>query len=502
MTVTAVETSSKLSNYKEIKVVSNRRELNNINQTGGLDFKEFTELKKSSNKKIEKYLDLYKKSNDNKKKIEILEKYNEEISNNIKNIYNGGGENEDFNKINIEKYFFNVYLLLESDEEILYLNSDENKKNNILEEIKTYISKFKFQSIYYIKEIINLFKYTKREIFLEIFYFSIKTLNESASDYLKNLKKNCKYFSKLYYEEVIKLYKEYIEEEDSIIDIINKIDEEKRESEIELNKINSNAFLLINLSKQKQKLIDTNLSGNYEREINLIGNWGSGFTYNDDLLNLDNGSLSNEDYNIIYDELERMYDEIIDQIKKDEDYDDNKKKELIEQKGICYGNMAKIKLKYQKEKDYSKYKNLIDKCIDCAKQCSKDDDDCEWYKEALELQKEIELKDKNNPDEEKEIMVEVNKQIDNLSNTFECGRIRFIDEVLSNFPYDGYNKYNDNFFNNDNELTIEQIDFLIKKYDPDKYRNNTKEEKILYKIIVFISQKLNEIKTNLENKLI
>ena len=244
------------------------------------------------------------------------------------------------------------------------------------------------------------------------------------------------------------------------------------------------------------------MSGNYEREINLIGNWGSGFTYNDDLLNLDNGSLSNEDYNIIYDELERMYDEIIDQIKKDEDFDDNKKKELIEQKGICYGNMAKIKLKYQKEKDYSKYKNLIDKCIDCAKQCSKDDDDCEWYKEALELQKEIELKDKNNPDEEKEIMVEVNKQIDNLSNTFECGRIRFIDEVLSNFPYDGYNKYNDNFFNNDNELTIEQIDFLIKKYDPDKYRNNTKEEKILYKIIVFISQKLNEIKTNLENKLI
>ena len=126
---------------------------------------------------------------------------------------------------------------------------------------------------------------------------------------------------------MIPLYKKYIEEEDSLIEIKKKIDEEKIKSETELDKINSNAFLLINLSKQKQKLIDTNLSGNYEREINLIGNWGSGFTYNDDLLNLDNGSLSNEDYNIIYDELERMYDEIIDQIKKDEDYDDNKKKE-------------------------------------------------------------------------------------------------------------------------------------------------------------------------------
>jgi hypothetical protein len=319
---------------------------------------------------------------------------------------------------------------------------------------------------------------------------------------LKNLKKNCKYFSKLYYEEVIKLYKKYIEEGDNLKDI-DKIDEEKRESEIELNKINSNAFLLINLSKQKQKLIDTNISGNDERVINLLDSWGTGFTYKDDLLNLNKRSLSDEDYNIIYDELERMYNEINEQIKKEEkkeNNDDNKKRELIEEKCICLGNMAKIKLKYQKEKDYSKYNILIEKCIECASLCSKDNDDCEWYKEALELQKEIKLKDKIKTDDEKEIMKEVQKQIDILSNTFECNEIRFIDEVLSNFPYDGYNKYNDNSFNIDKEITIEQIEFLIKKYDTDKYPNNTKEEKIRYKIIVFISQKLNEIKSMIENK--
>ena len=499
LTVSAVETSSNLSNYREIKVVSNKKSLNILKQSEGLDYKEFKELKKSNKQKIEKYLNLYKKTDDNKTKIAILEKYNEEISNNIKNIYSGGGENEDFNKINLEKYFFNVYLLLESDEEILYLNNDEQKKNNILKEIKNYISKFKFQSLYYIKEIINLFKSTKREIFLEIFYFSIKILNESASDYLKNLKKNCKYFSKLYYEEVIKLYKIYIREEDSIKDIINKIDEEKRESEIQLNKINSNAFLLIKLSKQKQTLIDSKMSGNDDRIKNLMESWGTGFTYKDDLLNLNNGSLSNEDYNIIYDELERMCNEIINQIKKDEDNDDNKKKELIEEKGICFGNMAKIKLKYQKEIDYSKYKNLLDKCIECAKLCSKNNDYCEWYKEALELRKEIELKDNINVDgdDENEIMNEAKKQIDKLNDTFECNENRFIDEILTNFPYNGYNKYNDNFYNNDDELTINQVEFLIKKYDPDKYPNRTKEEKIRYKIIVFISQKLNEMKENI-----
>ena len=240
------------------------------------------------------------------------------------------------------------------------------------------------------------------------------------------------------------------------------------------------------------------MDGNDDRIKNLMESWGTGFTYKDDLLNLNNGSLSNEDYNIIYDELERMCNEIINQIKKDEDNDDNKKKELTEQKGICYGNMAKIKLKYQKEIDYSKYKNLLDKCIECAKLCSKNNDDCEWYKEALELRKEIELKDNIIDDggDENEIMNEAQKEIDNLNSTFECNENRFINEILTNFPYDGYNNYNDIFKNNDDELTINQIEFLIKKYDPDKYPKRTKEEKIRYKIIVFISQKLNEMKEN------
>ena len=498
--VTAEEKSTNILNSKKIEVISSKKNLNSIKKLGGLNFKEFKDLKKSNIKKIEQYLKLYNNSsNDNENKIKILEKYNEEISSIINSI-NNEGKIEDLDKINLEKYFFNVYLLLESDEEILYLNENEQKKNNILKEIKKYISIFKYQSIYYIKEIIYLYKSAKREIFLEIFYFSIKTLNESASEYLKNLKQNCKYFAKLYYEEVIKLYNKYIEDDDVLIDIKNKIDEEKRESEIELNKINSNAFLLINLSKKKQKLIDTEMRGNDETIKNIMENWGTGFTYKDDLLNLNNGSLNDEEYNLIYDELENMCNGILEQLEKDKDYDDNKSKELIEQKGICLGSMAKIKLKYQKETNYSKYKKLLDGCILCAQQCSKNSDDCEWYKEALELQKEIELKD-NNPEDEEEIIKESKKQIEILDDTFESSENRFIDEILCTYPYDGYNKYNDNFFNHNQKITIEQIGFLIKKYDPDRYPKNTREEKILYNIIVYISKKLKEIQSNMiENK--
>ena len=240
------------------------------------------------------------------------------------------------------------------------------------------------------------------------------------------------------------------------------------------------------------------MNGNNESLRNIMESWGTGFTYKDDLLNLNNGSLNYEDYNIIYDELEKVLNEILLQLEKDVDEDDDKKNELIEQKGICLGSMAKIKLVYQKETD-SKYNKLIDNCLECARLCSKDNDDCEWYKEAQELQKKIELKD-NSVDDEKEIKKEVQKQIDILDNTFDCSEVRFINEVLDNFPYEGYNKYIDNFCNND-KITIEQIEILIKKYDPDKYPSNTKEEKIKYKIIVYISQKLNEIKSMIKNKI-
>jgi hypothetical protein len=252
------------------------------------------------------------------------------------------------------------------------------------------------------------------------------------------------------------------------------------------------------LSKQKQKLINFEMSGKDERIKNIMENWETGFTYKDDLLNLNKKNLNYEDYNLIYDELEKVYNEILEQLEKDIDYDDSKKKELIEQKGICLGNMAKIKLKYQKETD-SKYNKLIDKCLQCARLCSKKSDDCLWYKEALELQKEIELKEDINVDEEKEIMKEVQKQIDILNDTLEEGEVRFIDEILNNFPYDGYDKKN-NAFNNNEEMTIDQIDFLIKKYNPDNYPKNSKKEKIIYNIIVFIVKNLNEIKSNMNIK--
>ena len=94
-------------------------------------------------------------------------------------------------------------------------------------------------------------------------------------------------------------------------------------------------------------------------------------------------------------------------------------------------------------------------------------------------------------------MKDAKKQIENLNDALEEDKERFIEEILTNFPYDGYNK-NNNPFNNNQEITIDQIDFLIKKYDPEKYPKNSKKEKIIYKIIIFISKNLIEIKSKMK----
>ena len=128
LTVTAIEKSTNLSNSKTIEVVSNKKGQNVIKKSKYLKYKEFEELKKVNRKDIENYLKLYKKSaNDSEKQIKILEGYNEIISNNIKNIYSGQNLN-DLDQISLEKYFFKAYLLLESDEEILYINKDAKEK--------------------------------------------------------------------------------------------------------------------------------------------------------------------------------------------------------------------------------------------------------------------------------------------------------------------------------------------------------------------------------------
>ena len=495
LTVTAFEESKGIS--QEIKVISNNKNKKKKNISNAkLNYKEFNDFKKDHKSNVEIYIKEYVKAKKKEDKIKILEKYNNLINENINKINNDGNQE---NIENLEKYYFYVYQLLESYEEILYLNEDEEREKKILEEIKKYIKIFK-KDTYYIREIVDLFKLAKRKIFLYIFYESITVMKESGLYYLENLQKMSKYYAKSYFEESLKLYKKYIKSDDCLCnkDIKNKIDEQKEICEKNLGNINSNAILLIILSKKEKKLIDPILSNEkINNSLYIIKNWGgeTGFSYSEKFINPNNKDLDQEDYNLIIDELNKIMNKII--IESNEANDDERRKELSEEKGICFGNIIKIKYVYQKGQEYKKYLKLLEDCILCAQLCNKNNNECEWYKEALDLKKEIEGKiniEKNDEDDE-EMKKEINQILSSIDNFYNSSLQRFIVYILGEWPYEEYDKDTrpEDYQWDEPEKDKNLIDFLRKKYNPDIYPNRTREEKIRYKVIVKISQMLNMI---------
>ena len=496
LTVKAYEKSEGKS--KQIKVISSNRnqKMKDDNNLSNASFSlyEFNDFKRVHETNVQKFIKKFLSSEKNEDKIKALEIYNKTIKDMIKQI-NPDENPENINEGIIEKYFFYVYQLLESYEEILFLNANKQKENDILKDIEKYINIFKKQSTYYIKEILELFKIANREIFLNIFYYSIKAFNESGLYYLNNLQKMSRYYAKLYFEEVLMLYKKYIIFDDELYDIKKDIEEEKKTSEKNLNNINTNAILLIKFSKKERRLIDPSNSNellNHYRSI--LGSGETGFTYFNNLLNVENEDLNYEDYNLILDELNKIINEIFLQLKSIEDED--RKKELFEEKGICLGNIAKVKYIYQRGKEYEKYKKLLDDCIECAKLCRKDNNNCEWYKEALDLLQEIEgIINANLNNEEEEINNEIEHDLEQINSHFHSDKQGFIDYILEKHPYDGYDKNTRPIqFRWDNiERDLDLIKFLIGNYKPDNYPKRTKEEKKRHKIIVNISQKLNKL---------
>ena len=158
LSVIAVENSSGISN--KIIVESVKKQNASLKRIGKLSDSVWREEKNKIDKyDINKYLTSYQKETDINKKIKILENYNKILENQIKEI-NPNENVEGINEKNIEKYFFYVYQLFESFEEMLQLQMDQNlkknKEDNIIIIIKKFISIFKFQNIYYLEQFVQV----------------------------------------------------------------------------------------------------------------------------------------------------------------------------------------------------------------------------------------------------------------------------------------------------------------------------------------------------------
>ena len=499
LNVTATETTKGIK--KEIKVEASNKIYKSKLSIGSISMSQIAEERNKFDKinyNIENYINNYTNTNEIKDKIRILENYNQILQKSIDDI-NPNESEEGINADNVEKYFFYVYQLFESYEEMMNLKMDDNIKNNIknyiLKNVKKYINIFKKQNNYYIKQFIELFQEVDNNFFLEIFLESIIKFNEMGQYYLDNKLKFSRYYSKLYYEEVINLSKKYkILNSEGLYNpfIFSSVKEEIKKSKIKLDDINSNAIALIIKLKKDKTIINSPLENNQNLEI--IKAWETGFTYIKNKINIDNKTLTNDEYNIILDEFQKMSSELeilITQSNENEEI----QTDLLEQQSICLANIIKIKYSYFKGQCYSDYLQTMNKCLFYASRCNKDNSSVKWYQDALKLKNEIEEKNNN---ENKIIMHNIQEEKNTIDSYFnQNDKINFINYILEKWPYKGYNKYNRPSYYNWNTINKELITFLSGQYHPDSYPNNTQEEKYKYAIIEYISARLNNILINL-----
>ena len=492
LSVIAVENSSGISN--KIIVESVKKQNASLKRIGKLSDSVWREEKNKIDKyDINKYLTSYQKETDINKKIKILENYNKILENQIKEI-NPNENVEGINEKNIEKYFFYVYQLFESFEEMLQLQMDQNlkknKEDNIIIIIKKYISIFKFQNIYYLEQFVDLFKDTDSNFFLKIFHESIIILNEMGLYYIKTKQKFSRYYAKLYFEEVINLYNKYkFSDNETLYDIepMIEIKDEKAKSEIKLFEINSNAISLINKSQKEGTLIN-GLENPISKFLIKLDEEGTGFTYYRNKVDIENRMLNNDEYNLILDELERIFLELKSQI---DTLDDEQKKDIAQQLGICLGNIVKIKFSFLKGKKYTDYLKYLDWCLFYAKMSGNDNESFKWYKDALELKKEITEKKQNMS---QNIISNIEEELNIIESYFSReNKIEFINYILEKWPYKDYNKLKRPSELDWNTINEDLITFLSKQYHPDCYPQETPEQNFYHRIVVKISQLLNKI---------
>ena len=496
LNVTAFETSTGIN--KKIEVVCSKNVHESRASIGELTMSQISEEKNKFDYDISKYIENYQKAKNIDQKIKILENYNEIIKRAINDI-NPSEEEKGINGNNINIYFFYVYQLFESYEEMLYLLNSEKKNHslndNILDNIHKYINIFKKQNIYYIKQFIDLFKDTEQTIFVKIFYYSIKNFNEMGQYFIDNVQKFSRYYAKLYFEEVINLENKYnVRNKEGLCGpgIMSEIKEELKKSELRLAEINSNAIALINKAEKEKQLIEP-LSNDLNKSI--PDGWGSGFTFLKKKVNIDNKFLEYDEYNLILDELEKICSELKLLINKSPE---EKKNDLIEKQSICLGNIVKIKFSYLKGQKYNDDLKLIKQCLFNAEKCKKNNSETKWYQDALKLKKEIE---EAKIASEKEISSNIEKILNNIDDLFNKeNKMEFINYILDNAPYKGYNKNTRPPFYNWDVINKELIEFLAKQYHPDSYPQETQEEIANYRIIESISKKLNNLLEGLTPK--
>jgi len=298
----------------------------------------------------------------------------------------------------------------------------------------------------------------------------------------KKNEKFCKYHSLIYFEQANSYCEKYLkmdEKEEAKLgeDLLNSLKKEKSTCLSYIKDISTGAIVLINES----------FNGGFLISDDIVSR-GTGLTK--DLRNLSIGGLKND--------LERCkivlsnYEKVLSSIQTENT--------ISKKEAICIANIIKL---------HSILGELGQKCnillplarrVELIVDHENIDKNEIWYKEFVELNEK--LKKKQKPEDDYRTILAQMKQkhgqiFDKLDDIFNTkGKNEFIKYILKNHPYPNYENDKKNGRNFD-KYTIELIQFLHEKYQPETPEEKNEKTLLDYCINHEISKKLSNLLTKL-----
>ena len=455
-----------------------------INKT--LDFSNLKETLKD-------FQDAYNEAEEEEDKFCILMNYN----NTLEEFVDLFDINNFDNETMVEKYYIYVSQLINSLIKCLKSKeycSDYDQKQ-IKEKFKKYVEVFSKISLGYLEKIIeddlkvlNEDKELKK-IFLEIILYAVEQLNERGKECLQKKMKFCKYNSLIYFEKSQCLFIKYIGKASNLAicggKLMNKAKDLFKSNHIYINEINSGAILLFEESLKSGKLILSNETG-----------------FTKDLLNLKfEPNQDGEKYQIILGNYEKMLSEFL--------TEKTLQKEQKKKVAICIANIIKISFSLLGYTHLKRYIQLGEKCElyanDIDSGINKNED---WYKEFLDLMKEIKELVGQVGDSEEEMKKRIKKKYKKIFDEIDSKYINrksdqeFIDYALKLKPYNGYEEDQKNKIleQKKKEGFENMVKYLRAKYHPDlyTYENENEKTQLDYCIIEHIDSYLNRLFTTIQ----
>ena len=376
-------------------------------------------------------------------------------------------ENKELNNEAIlEKIFEYLEKLFNSYIMALAIKSQVNNEfqKNLINKIMDLFSKFSMK-IFWLSNLLDILKDAPIKFFFEVAVNLMQLFLIKGQMYQIDAQKDNfnKLYSKQYYKAALDICEKYkLDKEKSRIDRNKQkgYEDIKNKCIAAINNLNSEYLLEVQNSLSLNKLISNDYIKNKERLYLLLD------TFHQNISRL-------------------------------EGIDD---KDSLRQIAICYANIIKIEFKLLKTtknlkllKDYCNKSSNITKQLGINKNKS-------WYKEFLEIEKEIDEKIKNdekeNSEEKKKIKEKMRDTLNNISKkATEMKNVEFIKYIIENYPPIGYKKEND-YVKNFNEDPKKTIDELTTLYHTSNYHGkDVTYEKFL--IIEQIETELNKMKNKI-----